>query len=151
MSTVFRYILQSSKKELVTLDEELNFLDSYRFLIGIRFEDKIQFDINIPQKMRNHQIPVLTLQPLIENAINHNACSYQKPLIITIWLRDNVLEVSNNIIPKIRTEKGEGIGLENLKKRFVLLLSKEIQISQEENKFKILLPIKTASDENIDC
>lgn len=151
LSSVFRYILQSSKKELVTLEEELRFLEAYRYLIEIRFDDKIRFDVNVPEKMRNYKIPVLTLQPLVENAINHNACSYQHPLEISIWIKNDILEVSNNLIPKIRKEKSEGIGLENLKKRFVLLLTKEIQIIQDNKKFKILLPLKIDTDENINC
>lgn len=142
LSTVFRYILQSSKKELVPISEELEFLRSYQYLLNIRFEDKIRFDIDIPESEKQWLLPVLSLQPLVENAINHNGCSIQSPLVITLRIRNHVLEVHNNRIPKLRKSSGSGIGLENLNKRFRLLMGKGITIEQNETEFKILLPLK---------
>lgn len=142
LSTVFRYILQSSKKELVPLAEEMSFLKSYQYLLNIRFEDKIRFNIDIPESSRIREIPVLTLQPLVENAINHNSCSSSLPLEISLYIDGDFLIVRNNRMPKLRKTSGEGIGLENLKKRFVLLLDKEIIIKHDENEFKVILPLK---------
>lgn len=142
LSTVFRYILQASKKELVTIAEELDFLRSYQYLLYVRFEDKIRFDVDIPEIEKQHLIPVLALQPLIENAINHNGCSMQNPLVITIRIQSDMLEIANNRIPKLRKSPSSGIGLENLNKRFQLLLEKEVIIKQNDNEFRILLPLK---------
>lgn len=142
LSSVFRYILQSSRKELVTLQEELDFLQAYRFLLEIRFEEKIQFVIDVPETVKHYRIPVLTLQPLVENAINHNTCTLQRPLVITICMKNDRLIVSNTINPKIRKEKGEGIGLENLRNRFLLLLNQEIVVEENPDFFKISLPVE---------
>ncbi|MDO5569842.1 MAG: histidine kinase [Bacteroidales bacterium] len=142
LSTVFRYILQSSKKELVALSDELEFLKAYTFLLEIRFESKIRIDVHIPEDMRNCKVPVLTLQPLVENAINHNTCTLNKPLYILIRMQGDLLEVSNNLNPKLRNESGSGIGLDNLNNRFILLLNKEIRVNKDSNNFSVLLPLK---------
>ena len=142
LSTVFRYILQSSKKELVKVKDELEFLSSYEYLLKIRFEDKINFQINIPGEIFDELIPVLSLQPLVENAINHNSCSIDKPLIIKIYSEKSYIIVENNILPKIRPENSTGIGNENLRKRFMLLLNKEITIVNSDDKYKVILPLK---------
>jgi Putative regulator of cell autolysis len=142
LSKVFRYILQSSKKEVVPLQEEIDFLNSYRFLLNIRFEEKIRFEIEIDDLYLNYELPVLTIQPLVENAINHNSCSMSKPLIIRISVESNRLIVSNNIIPKLRDNKGAGIGLDNLNNRFMLLMNKPIEIAQNEDFFTVTMPLK---------
>lgn len=142
LSTVFRYILQSSKKGLVPLKEELDFLKSYQYLLNIRFEDKIRFEIDILPEMNEMQIPILTLQPLVENAINHNGCSSKMPLTIKIFIQNKNLVVENNLISKIHKNNSSGIGLENLNKRFLLLTGNGIGVEQTDTEFKITLPLK---------
>lgn len=142
LSTVFRYILQSSKKELVPLKEELDFLKAYQYLLNIRFEDKIRFEIDICPDMYEMQIPILTLQPLVENAINHNGCSSKTPLVIKIFIQHKNLVVENNLIPKLHKSNSSGIGLENLNQRFLLLTGSGINIEQTDVAFKITLPLK---------
>jgi sensor histidine kinase YesM len=141
LSTVFRYILQSSKKELVPLREEMEFLNSYRYLLAIRFEEKMQFEINLPDELLDRQIPVLSLQPLVENAINHNGCSLRTPLVIRISCEGDRIVIANNLIPKVNASAGTGLGLDNLAKRFVLLTGKEIEVSQGDAEFRVKLPM----------
>jgi len=43
LSNVFRYILQSEKKELVALKDELSFLETYRFMLSVKYEEKLTF------------------------------------------------------------------------------------------------------------
>lgn len=124
------------------LKEELDFLKSYQYLLNIRFEDKIRFEIDILPEMNEMQIPILTLQPLVENAINHNGCSSKMPLIIKIFIQNKNLVVENNLISKIHKNNSSGIGLENLNKRFLLLTGNGIGVEQTDTEFKITLPLK---------
>lgn len=142
LSEIFRYILQSSQKCLVPLKEEINFLNAYRFLLGIRFEGKLFFDINVDQQYENHLLPVLSLQPLIENAIKHNVVSGANPFTIIITTTHNYLVLSNIIKPKLdKDQTGEGFGLSNLANRVMLLMGKELIISADENHFVVKVPL----------
>ena len=71
LSYMYRYILQSGQQDLVTLNEELKFLNSYIYLIKTRYRDRFGIDIAIDDTYLNYDIPALTLQLLVENAVKH--------------------------------------------------------------------------------
>ena len=73
LSEVYRYVLDTREKELVTIDEELSFIRSYLFLQQIRFGQKLQISILVDS--RDTLLPPLALQILVENAIKHNIIS----------------------------------------------------------------------------
>ena len=127
---------------MVHLKDEIDFLKAYRYLLEIRYEEKIIFNINIPSQFLDCELPVLTIQPLVENAINHNSCSLSNPLIIDIFINEGNLIVKNNKIKKIRVEKSSGIGLDNLRNRFQLLLNKSITIENTDRIFSVTLPLQ---------
>jgi sensor histidine kinase YesM len=77
----------------------------------------------------------------VENAIKHNVVSKEKPLILTISLQQNWLVVQNNINEKISAEKGEGLGLQNIKNRFLLIAEKEVVIEKTKELFIVKLPL----------
>lgn len=142
LSKALRYTLQSNEKQLVTLKDEMNFTESYLFLIKLRFDTNLTVNIEISDKFSGHRLPPLTIQTLVENAVKHNEVSKRKPLTITIQTTDNAsLVVRNNIQEKITEEEGTGLGLTNLSKQFQLLLGKEINISNEENEFRVEVPL----------
>jgi LytS/YehU family sensor histidine kinase len=88
------------------------------------------------------EIPPLTIQTLIENAVKHNEISNKNPLEIVIQTTENGgLTVSNRIQKKLTPEHGTGIGLTNLSKQFQLLGESDIQIAQEENVFCVTIPL----------
>lgn len=99
LSSSYRYILQS--KEIVSLKEELNFIDGFFSLMQVRFDENLIIKKDIDSKFIHYHIVPLGLQTLVENAITHNIISKQNPLIITISTTDNgELTVSNNYQPK---------------------------------------------------
>lgn len=150
LSGVFRYILQSEKKGLVPLKEELNFLGAFRFLQEVRYEDKLSFDIKIDKEKEDLLLPVLSLLPIIENVIKHNVVDSENPMIVTIELDVlNVLKISNPIVAKIDLPDGNGIGLSNLSNRFALLMDAAIRIENENGIFTVYLPLKQYED--TDC
>lgn len=142
LSNVFRYILQSNKKELVTLAEELEFVKAYTYLLGVRYEGKLFFSIQADTPYLLWYLPILSVLPLIENAVKHNVISKQYPLRIDIYTTsDNQLVVSNRIQPKAEESGGSGIGLKNLWGRYRLLTGKDIHISNRKEYFKVTLPL----------
>ncbi|MFZ1807691.1 MAG: sensor histidine kinase, partial [Cyclobacteriaceae bacterium] len=95
LSEVYRYVLDSRNKEVVTLEEELSFMNSYLFLQQIRFGDKLKIENKLKPMKGN--VPPLALQMLVENAIKHNEVSQEHPLIITLHADGLNLFVSNNL------------------------------------------------------
>lgn len=142
LSKALRYTLQSNEKQLVSLKEEMDFTESYLFLIKLRFDTNLTVNIETSKKFSGHRLPPLTIQTLLENAVKHNEVSKRKPLTITIQTTNNPsLVVRNTIQEKITEEDGTGIGLTNLSKQFQLLLGKEINISKENNEFRVEVPL----------
>jgi sensor histidine kinase YesM len=115
LSSVLRYSLSSSEKDLVTLREELDFVQSYIHLLQLRFNENITFWIDINESSLDCKIPPSALQSLIENAIKHNEISKRNMLNIMIQtLGNGSLIVKNNINTKFSPEPGLGLGLSNL-------------------------------------
>jgi sensor histidine kinase YesM len=142
LSKALRYTLQSNEKQLVTLKEEIDFTDSYLFLIKLRFDSNLTVITRINEKYLDHRLPPLTIQTLVENAVKHNEISKRKPLGITIETNENSnLVVHNNIQEKITEEQGTGIGLTNLSKQFQILFGKDIIISNENHEFRVEVPL----------
>jgi uncharacterized membrane-anchored protein YhcB (DUF1043 family) len=142
LSKALRYTLQSNEKQLVTLKEEIDFTESYLFLIKMRFDNSLSVVIQTNEKFMIYKLPPLTVQTLVENAVKHNEVSKRKPLILTIKTTEMPsLIVMNTIHEKITAEEGTGIGLTNLSKQFQLLLGKDISISNENNEFRVEVPL----------
>ena len=142
LSQVLRYTLQSSEKKMVSLSEELEFAESYLFLIKMRYDTNLIIQTDIHEDQTYLMLPPLTLQTLLENAIKHNEISKRNPLTILIQTNVNeTLTVSNRIQEKLTPEEGTGIGLSNLSKQYLLLGEKAIRISQENNEFRVEVPL----------
>ncbi|GHU88725.1 histidine kinase [Bacteroidia bacterium] len=142
LSDVFRYILQSEKKGLVTLAEELTFVEAFRYTMEIRFANKLVFNIEVPNEKRNLQLPVLSLLPLIDNIVEHNIIDSQHKMEADIRLNKNCeLEISNPIFPKLMPPATNGTGLKNLENRFALLMNKQIRIENDGKTFRVYLPL----------
>jgi LytS/YehU family sensor histidine kinase len=145
LSSSFRYTIQN--KEIITLKEELKFVESYVYLMKIRYGDDLSVQYAIDEKYSDFCIMPITLQLLIENAIKHNVINDEQPLKIHIETtgKESVV-VSNAIQPKISPEAGEGIGLANLIERYNLLFGKEVTITQN-GVFAVEIPlIKTVAN-----
>jgi hypothetical protein len=142
MAEVFRYILQNKNRELVILQEEIDFLKDYFSLLKIRFDNAIQLNIAIPDDMLGqYLIPPISLQILLENATKHNEFSDQIPLVIEIQLKEGQLVVTNEMKKKGLRRPSSKIGLQNLNERYKLILQQSIGIEQMDNNFKVTVPI----------
>jgi len=143
LSKVYRYVLEQKNKDLVTVDEELNFAQTYVRLLKMRFEDSIVFEI--PEKSRNPEAKIvpLSLQLLLENAVKHNVVSVSKPLRITVSEEGGMLMVSNNLQEKQGVKKSSGVGLQNIRQRYHILTNREVLVNKTASKFSVSIPMLT--------
>ena len=143
LSKVYRYVLEQKDKELVSVSEELTFAKTYMNLLLMRFENCITCEI--PENIENDEAKVvpLSLQLLLENCIKHNVVSEIKPLHIKISIENGALVVSNNLQKKDVLSSRKGVGLENIVNRYGILTNRKVIVEENENEFKISLPILT--------
>lgn len=142
LSFMYRYILQSSDHNLVTLKEELKFLDSYIFLIKTRYRNSFDIEINISENLINEKVPPLSLQLLVENAVKHNEISKSNPLLVKVYIENGYICVENKILLRTTFIDSTGKGLSNLNKRCLLLKDQEIKISDNNGIFKVKFLLK---------
>jgi len=141
LSHIYRYVLEQSDQEVVSINQEMKFVDDYIFLLKMRFGDALLFKSNLSDE-NNIQVPPLGLQMLVENAIKHNIISDELPLKIDINIENEFIVVKNNFQQKNTVIfKNEPLGLENLKKRYAYLSGLSIEIISSKNEFIVKLPI----------
>lgn len=141
LSNVYRYLLNVRDKELVALTTEMDFIRSYLFLLSVRFGENLKIEIQIADDMLFHMLPPVSIQMLLENAIKHNIVSREKPLHITIYTENNLVIVKNNLQPKQQKEESTGIGLENIRKRYDILSSRNMEVTSSATHFTVSLPL----------
>ena len=142
LSDIFRYILQSDKKGLVTLAEELDFVDAFSHVMEVRYANKLSFKIEVPDDRRYLRLPVLSLLPLLENVTVHNMIDSEHRMTVSIRLDERLtLEVSNPVYPKLTRPETNGTGLRNLESRFALLMDRRIRVEATEERFTVFLPL----------
>ncbi|GAB2495369.1 sensor histidine kinase [Algoriphagus taiwanensis] len=141
LSKIYRYVLDVQQEELVELDRELDFARNFLELQKIRFEENLNFSVEVTQS-KGFYLPPLSLQLLLENAIKHNIASQENPLFISILQKENELWVSNTYQPKTsQSEPSTGVGLENIRSRYRILNDRSPEIFQSENEFLVKLPL----------
>ncbi|MBO9729378.1 MAG: histidine kinase [Chitinophaga sp.] len=142
LSRVYRYMIINLHNDIITLREELKFIQAFTYLIKIRHGDNVDIQITIPESSQSKGIPPITLQLLIENAIKHNVASTAQPLHIHIYLDDsNQLVVSNNIQLIPTNIPSTKLGLENIRNRYRLLSDQSTAIKEEHGQFMVILPL----------
>lgn len=89
LSDIFRYILQSDRKGLVTLREELEFIQSFQYVMEVRFANKLVFAIDVAERQKDLlTLPVLSLLPLVDNVTVHNRIDSEHKMEISIRLNE---------------------------------------------------------------
>ncbi len=145
LSDMYRYILESESKQIVSLADELAFLDDYIFLMKMRHQEGIIVEKKITLDQSKIMVPPMSLQVLVENAIKHNAFSKAEPLTISITnMAEDFIVVENARKPKNEIVRSTGIGLENLSKRLVLLMKQGLEIVESPDRFKVKLPLSSS-------
>ena len=145
MTEALMYILDSSfrnESSFHTLEEEIKILDSYVYLMKIRYANSFDIEYKIGEKIKNAIVPKLILQPFVENAITHGfseedivghicVCIDLQGKDINIEIIDNgkgmSIETISNIM-KHKEDDGKQIGINNIAKRIKLYYGSEYNI-----------------------
>ncbi len=141
MSKIYRYVLEQKDKELVTVEDELEFAKTYCDLLKTRFESSVDFVFDVKKDDYRRFVVPLSLQLLLENCIKHNFATSSKPLVIKIFSENDTLCIENNLQVREQIKESSGIGLANIVQRYALLTKKNVFIEKSEDYFKVKLPV----------
>ena len=149
MSKVYRYMLRNEEESLVTLETELQFINSYFSLLKARYNEGIELKIEVSQESKQGKLPPLSLQIVLENALFQNKISKEAPLVFKIQSMNGGLIVVNNIQPKLMTDAGDiDSGLDILVKKYQLMNQPSVEIIEEGNQRMVVLPFVNLISEN---
>ncbi|QJW92408.1 histidine kinase [Spirosoma taeanense] len=145
MSTVYRYLLRSNEQNLTSLSTELAFIESYYQMLRTRHGQSLHLVTRISPQYANHQIPPLTLQLLVENAVKHNIILPDQPLTIEIATDDQAqLTVRNNLQRKHTQVNSSGVGLSNILTKYRVLGQATPTFQEDDQQFVVTLPLVAA-------
>jgi hypothetical protein len=132
---VYRSILKSKADDLILVSEEMRFIESYIYLIKTRFEESVEFNIDVSSY--DKMLPPLTIQMLVENAIKHNSM----PLVVTIKQDGPDYLMISNTLNRSNTESSPGTGIGNIKKRYAHFTDKPVEVLEESKEFTVRIPL----------
>ncbi|MFK7933363.1 MAG: sensor histidine kinase [Saprospiraceae bacterium] len=141
---IYRYVLDINKKHLVTLEEELHFLESYLFLQSIRFGDNIKLEKSITEQHKLHKIPPLTLQLVFENILKHNVISRKQPMQVEMKIENDFLTIENTLRPRQAAHSTQ-IGTNNLQEKYRLLGGVLPSFEEKAATYAVKLPLLSAA------
>lgn len=144
LSDYYRSILQYREKEVIPLEEELELVRNYVFLLKKRYGNNFNLHIECDSGAKQSiLLPPLTLQMLVENAVKHNVISKGKKLEVRIAVSPDghYLVVSNNLQRKMTAEKSTGFGLQSIARRYELLTDSKIIIEETGDAFRVRIPL----------
>jgi two-component system LytT family sensor kinase len=141
LSAIYRYLIRHKDEEVVTLQDEMTFAEDYIYLLSQRFGNAYVFKKEIKsQNALTKLVPSCCLQILLENIIKHNQGNKENPLITSITINEDTIEIKNQIKEKIYQNEISGTGLENLSERYQLLSNQSITVVKNEE-FAVILPL----------
>lgn len=141
LSKVYRHILDVRDEKSIPLKEELDVMKAYAFLLQTRFGSNLDVVINVPDEKLHKKVVPLSLQILMENAIKHNIVSSDKPLKIEVTALNGKLMVSNNLQKKHQVNESTGIGLDNIRNRYILLGNGQVEVQESGSDFTVSIPL----------
>ncbi len=141
LSYVFRYVLSMREMEVVKIEDEIQFINSYLFLLKTRYGDNLRIHQHDFKPIYDKYLPPVCTQLLIENAIKHNIISSEKKLDLYIGFDNEYVIIKNTLQEKIHKEESTGLGLENIIKRYTFLTPAMVLVEKHEHEFIVKLPL----------
>jgi len=138
---VYRALLNTKADDLIPLSDELEFIQAYMYLMRVRFENYILFNVSVGGNTKQKMVPPLTLQMLIENAIKHNLITEERPLHIEITEQPNYLSVRNTLFAPKNQSAPEGTGLKNIQQRYAHFTDLPVTVEKTEHYFDVHIPL----------
>ncbi|MCP9200975.1 histidine kinase [Gramella sp. GC03-9] len=149
LSELLDYILYQTKKPLVKLEDEVNHIRNYIDLERKRFQDTLEIELNCDRIPLETEIAPMLLLPFVENSFKHGKGNDGK-LQISIWIKLKEENLDFKIVNSIRKSSertvGQGIGLQNIKRRLDLIYGDDYQLNIENRKetFCVYLQLNTS-------
>jgi two-component system, LytTR family, sensor kinase len=142
LSKVYRYLLRTNENGVSSLEQETSFIQSYSNLLKTRHGDGFQMKLDIDPAFNCYELPSLSLQLLVENAVKHNVISRNKPVVVSIYSTgDGKLHVKNTLAKRIHKSESTGIGLSNIRDKYKLLNCDDMLVQETEDSFVVSLPL----------
>jgi sensor histidine kinase YesM len=142
LSNVYRYLLRNNESGMSTVEQETAFIRSYSKLLQTRYGEGFKLEMEIDPAYKDRQIPSLSLQLLVENAVKHNVVSRQQPVQVLIRsTKDGYLSVENKMNKKTNVVDSTGIGLSNIRRKYGLLNHDDIFVEEKDGYFKVSIPL----------
>jgi two-component system, LytTR family, sensor kinase len=141
ISNVYRYLLHSQERKVVPLQEELSFIESYLYLLQMRYGDNLIIEKDISSETDEFYVAPASLQMLVENAIKHNVISKSNPLKIRLYSHNGSIVVANNLQEKQVKEESTHRGLINIQSRYRLLSDQLVKIEKSASEFRVEIPL----------
>ncbi len=140
LADILRNSLNSSSKPTISLKEEIDHCRDYLEMEKIRFEDRLQYEINVPNALSGFTLPPLSIQTLVENAIKHGLNESLAGGKITIECREEKDNMVTTVVNdgQLKTNNSNGIGIKNLKKRFEILYAKKFDFTISEKNGQVI-------------
>jgi len=142
LTKVYRYLLRSHEEKLVTLETELQFIQSYYYLLKVRYGDNVDLKIDIDESQGHKYVSPLLLQTIFEYSVNSNVLLKDSPLKFSISIDKNGnLLVQNNMQVKQTAVSASIEGIANLMEKYKLLCADRIEIGRGDALFTVKIPL----------
>lgn len=134
LSNLLRRTLNTSGEELISVEEEINLVESYLILEKIRYESRLDFKIDACDKCLKSKIPPLLLQTLVENAVKHgiDKSIHGGSILINMKAINNNTTIDINNPGSLNPSKNKGIGLQNSKRRLRLIYGDKAKVTLKQ-------------------
>ncbi len=142
LSKIYRYLINPPINNIVTVQEELLFIEKYIFLQQTRFSAEFVFSIHIDdESILAKKVPYLAFQIAVENAIKHNIASEETPLKIRIDIKEDVAIITNNLNEKQNFEKESRFGHKYLESIYKYYSKNDFEVFKKDGDFTCILPL----------
>lgn len=140
---IYRYVLDTYQKPVVSLHEEVAFVRNYLFLQELRFGTKLQMNWDEESfDQADGDLPPLSIQICLENSLKHNEASETHPLKISLSVLDGRVHIRNNLHPPTSAIVSTGLGQKNLIQRYDLIGAAEFpRFGVEGSQYHATLPL----------
>ncbi|MBD8491165.1 histidine kinase [Echinicola sp. CAU 1574] len=154
LSEFLRGTIRKNDMEWVTVEEETNYLKLFLKIEKVRFGHRLEVEFEVEEEACPLMVPPLLIQPLLENAVKHGVYGQLDGVMIQVHVAKVKgyleVEISNPYDPNAVNEKGEGFGLESVKRRVYLLFGRNdlLSVSKYDDLFRVSLRIPVTYDQN---
>jgi len=139
LAEIFRYFLQS-EKTFIPLSEELEIVRAYLEIERLRLGPRLETRIDVDDAVLAAPIPILSIQPLVENAIKHGIAAKSGPGVLQLsamaaggCVRIAVRDTGPGMNAESGTGNGRGVGLANVRRRLQLCFGPESDLAIESS------------------